>query len=51
MHFQKLPVVSPLVLIVYLFSPLRNHVIKLEKLLVSMAKERKGQLEELFEMK
>lgn len=32
-------------------GPLRNHVIKIERQIVSMVRERKGQLEELFELK
>lgn len=32
-------------------GPLRSHVLKIEKQIVSMVRERKGQLEELFELK
>jgi len=32
-------------------GPLRSHVMKIEKQIVSMVRERKGQLEELFELK
>ena len=31
--------------------PLRNHVINIEKQLTTLVQERRGQLEELFELK
>ena len=34
-----------------IFRPLRNHVMKIERQLINLVQERKGQLEELYELK